>query len=115
MRRIAILLAAIAAFALPAMARAASTLDTVRARGVLRCGTENDTPGSGAPDSKGVLQGIDIEYCRGLAVAVFSDATKVEFVHRAGDYVRLSYCASKTDGNDALPKGRSAMRTRNTS
>lgn len=81
MRRIAILLAAIAAFALPAMARAASTLDTVRARGVLRCGTENDTPGSGAPDSKGVLQGIDIEYCRGLAVAVFGDASKVEFVH----------------------------------
>ena len=60
---------------------AASTLDTVRARGVLRCGTENDTPGSGAPDSDGVLQGIDIEFCRGVAAAVFGDPGKVEFVH----------------------------------
>jgi len=60
-------------------AHAASTQETVRSRGVLRCGTENDTPGSGAPDSNGVLQGIDIEYCR--AVAVFGDADKVTFIH----------------------------------
>lgn len=78
MRRIACLLFLLGIWA---PAHAASTLDTVRARGVLRCGTENDTPGSGAPDSKGVLQGIDIEYCRGLAAAVFGDPAKVEFVH----------------------------------
>ena len=65
----------------PVLGHAATTLETVRARGVLRCGTENDTPGSGAPDAKGVLQGIDIEYCRALAAAVFGDATKVAFVH----------------------------------
>lgn len=79
MRRLACLLLLLLCAALPA--RAASTLDTVRARGVLRCGTENDTPGSGAPDSNGVLQGIDVEYCRGLAAAVFGDPAKVEFVH----------------------------------
>ena len=66
--------------ALPAAAHA-TTLETIRARGTLRCGTENDTPGSGAPDSNGVLQGIDIEYCRALAVAVFNDPAKVDFVH----------------------------------
>lgn len=66
---------------LPALAHAASTLETVRARGMLRCGTENDTPGSGAPDSNGVLQGIDIEYCKGVAIAVFGDASKVTFIH----------------------------------
>ena len=64
----------------PAIGHAASTLDTVKARGVLRCGTENDTPGSGAPDSNGVLQGIDIEYCRAVAAAVFGDASKVTFI-----------------------------------
>ncbi len=68
-------------FAVPLTAHAATTLETIRARGTLRCGTENDTPGSGAPDSNGVLQGIDIEYCRALAVAVFADASKVTFVH----------------------------------
>ena len=79
MRHLACLVLLLCGASLPAVA--ASTLDTVRARGVLRCGTENDTPGSGAPDSRGVLQGIDIEYCRGLAAAVFGDPAKVEFVH----------------------------------
>lgn len=65
----------------PAVSHAASTLETVRARGQLRCGTQNDTPGSGAPDANGVLQGIDIEYCRAIAAAVFGDQTKVTFIH----------------------------------
>ena len=64
----------------PTLGHAASTLDTVKARGTLRCGTENDTAGSGAPDSNGVLQGIDIEFCRGIAAAVFGDASKVTFI-----------------------------------
>ena len=59
---------------------AASTLEAVQARGTLRCGTQNGLPGSGAPDSNGVLQGIDIEYCRALAAAVFGDTGKVTFV-----------------------------------
>lgn len=80
MRRLACILAVVFLGFIPA-AHAASTLETVRARGTLRCGTENDTPGSGAPDSQGVLQGIDIEFCRGLAAAVFGDPAKVEFVH----------------------------------
>lgn len=80
MRRLILLLALLMVGVVPAV-HAASTLEIVRARGVLRCGTENDTPGSGAPDSQGVLQGIDIEFCRGLAAAVFGDPGKVEFVH----------------------------------
>ena len=79
--RFAALLLLVLATALPSLAHAASTLETVRARGMLRCGTENDTPGSGAPDSNGVLQGIDIEYCRAVAIAVFGDASKVTFIH----------------------------------
>ena len=79
MRLIASLFAASLAL-LPILSHAA-TLDTVRSRGTLRCGTENDTPGSGAPDSAGTLQGIDIEFCKAVAVAVLGDASKVTFVH----------------------------------
>ena len=79
--RLAALFLLLLATALPSVVHAASTLETVRARGMLRCGTENDTPGSGAPDSNGVLQGIDIEYCRAVAVAVFGDPGKVTFIH----------------------------------
>jgi general L-amino acid transport system substrate-binding protein len=78
--RLAAILLLLATAILPGIANAATTLETVRARGTLRCGTENDTPGSGAPDSNGVLQGIDIEYCRALAAAVFGDAAKVTFI-----------------------------------
>lgn len=84
MRPAAILFAlatALLSLVTPAISNAATTLETVRARGTLRCGTENDTPGSGAPDANGVLQGIDIEYCRAVAVAVFGDASKVTFIH----------------------------------
>ena len=79
--RIAAILFTLALALAPALGNAASTLDTVKARGTLRCGTENDTPGSGAPDSAGVLQGIDIEYCRALAAAVFGDSSKVTLIH----------------------------------
>ena len=81
MRRFVQLSILLALVMLPALADAVSTIETVRARGTLRCGTENDTPGSGAPDSNGVLQGIDIEFCRGVAAAVFGDPSKVTFVH----------------------------------
>jgi general L-amino acid transport system substrate-binding protein len=64
----------------PAVAEAGPTLDAVRARGTVRCGTEIDAPGYGAPDSKGVLQGMDVDFCRAVAAAVFGDAAKVTFV-----------------------------------
>lgn len=81
MRLAAAIMLVLATALLPGVSYAASTLETVRARGNLRCGTENDTPGSGAPDGNGVLQGIDIEYCRAVAVAVFGDPAKVTFIH----------------------------------
>lgn len=73
----------IAGLALAATAlasHAATTLETVRARGTLRCGTMNDMPGFGAPDSSGKLRGIDVDFCRAVAAAALGDADKVTFV-----------------------------------
>jgi general L-amino acid transport system substrate-binding protein len=81
MRLIAFAALAVMALLAGGEARAGQTLDAVHARGTLRCGTENDTPGSGAPDSAGNLHGIDIDYCRAVAAAVFGDASKVTFVN----------------------------------
>jgi general L-amino acid transport system substrate-binding protein len=55
------------------------TLDAVKARGQLVCGTSADTAGFSLPDSKGVMQGIDADGCRALAAAVLGDASKVKF------------------------------------
>src|SRR6201746_1440626 len=59
---------------------AAGTLDTVRQRGTLVCGVSTGFAGFSAPDSQGNYKGLDVDYCRALAAAVFNDATKVRYV-----------------------------------
>jgi general L-amino acid transport system substrate-binding protein len=70
---LAALLAASSAFAQQ------STLDTVRARGVLQCGVNTGLAGFSQPDSRGVWRGIDVDVCRAVAAAVFGDANKVRY------------------------------------
>jgi general L-amino acid transport system substrate-binding protein len=70
-----------AGLAQPAFAQGSgsTTLDAVKARGQLICGTSADTAGFSLPDSKGVMQGIDADECRAVAAAVFGDPSKVKF------------------------------------
>lgn len=55
------------------------TLKTVMERGNLVCGVNSQVPGFGYVDASGNFAGIDVDYCRALAAAIFGDATKVEF------------------------------------
>lgn len=71
---------ALAVAAVAAPAHAAPTLETVRARGMLNCGVSVGLAGFSAPDDKGVWAGIDVDFCRGVAAAIFADASKVKFV-----------------------------------
>ncbi|WP_413113563.1 amino acid ABC transporter substrate-binding protein [Thaumasiovibrio sp. DFM-14] len=59
---------------------AGSTLKKVKDAGVLKCGVSTGLPGFSNTDSKGNWKGIDVEYCRAVAAAVLSDASKVQFV-----------------------------------
>jgi general L-amino acid transport system substrate-binding protein len=61
-------------------AAAQSTLDTVRSRGYLSCGTHTGLAGFSQPDSKGVWRGIDVDLCRAVAAAALGDAGKVRYV-----------------------------------
>jgi general L-amino acid transport system substrate-binding protein len=80
-RGLAAALALACASILPApKAEAGPILDAVRARGQLICGIHTGVAGFALPDSRGVWQGLDVELCRGLAVALFNDASKVRFV-----------------------------------
>jgi general L-amino acid transport system substrate-binding protein len=81
-----LLAAAVAAVGLAMLARGAraegtgsATLDTVKSRGILVCGTSGDTAGFSLPDSQGVMKGIDADTCHAVAAAVFGDASKVKF------------------------------------
>jgi general L-amino acid transport system substrate-binding protein len=77
MKRIAIIVAlAVAAFAHDASAQ---TLKTVKDRGTLNCGANGTLAGFGLPDAKGNWTGLDVDYCRAIAAAVFGDPSKVKF------------------------------------
>ncbi len=58
----------------------ASTLESVQAEGVVKCGVNASLPGFGVQDEAGNWSGFDIDYCRAIAAAVFGDPAKVEFV-----------------------------------
>jgi general L-amino acid transport system substrate-binding protein len=57
-----------------------STLDIVKERGFLKCGSNTGLAGFGLPNDAGVWEGIDVDVCRAVAAAVFGDASKVEYV-----------------------------------
>jgi general L-amino acid transport system substrate-binding protein len=61
-------------------ASAQQTLEAIKARGQLVCGINTGVAGFALPDSRGVWQGLDVDLCRGLAVAIFNDASKVRFL-----------------------------------
>ncbi len=69
-----------ATFALGATLAHATTLDDVKARGQLVCGSNPSLLGFGVPDDQGKWKGFDVDYCRAIAAAVFGDANKVKFV-----------------------------------
>jgi general L-amino acid transport system substrate-binding protein len=56
-----------------------ATLRAVRARGSVRCGI-SQAAGFATPNDAGQWQGFDVDFCHAIAVAVFGDPAKVEFI-----------------------------------
>ncbi|WP_303978632.1 amino acid ABC transporter substrate-binding protein [Dongia mobilis] len=79
MKHLKYVVAGVALLAGMATAAQAGTLDDVKARGKLLCGVTTGLAGFGAPNDKGEWAGLDIDLCKGVAAAVFGDASKVEF------------------------------------
>ncbi|MBN3535806.1 amino acid ABC transporter substrate-binding protein [Sphingomonas pseudosanguinis] len=77
------------------------TLAAVKARGYVRCGSNKDTVGFGAPDDKGYWRGLDVDTCRAVAAAVLGDREKARFVPLTGQQ-RLT--ALQTGEIDLLPR-----------
>jgi len=74
-------LAALLSAAAPASAQpVADTVAAIRARGAIACGVTPNIIGFASPDAQGVFRGLDADYCRAIATAVFGDAEKVRFV-----------------------------------
>ena len=76
---------ALSAVALGAGMAAAATLDDVKARGMLICGSNLAMAGFAAMDANDVYQGFDVAICRAVAAAVLGDPLKVKFVPTTGE------------------------------
>ncbi len=74
-------LAAVATLSLAGLQGAqAATLDVVKKRDAVVCGTTTGFAGFSAPDAQGVWRGLDVDLCRAVAAAVLGDANKIKVV-----------------------------------
>ncbi len=65
--------------ALAASTASAATLDDVKAKGFVQCGVTTGLPGFAMPDDAGNWSGLDVDYCRAIAAAVFGDPNAAKF------------------------------------
>ncbi len=61
-------------------ASAQATLTNVKSKGFLQCGSNPSLPGFGVPDAQGKWSGLDVDYCRAIAAAIFNDPLKTRFI-----------------------------------
>jgi general L-amino acid transport system substrate-binding protein len=70
---------AITASAAQAQTVASPTLDAVKAKGFVQCGVTSGVAGFSAPDANNVWSGLEVDYCRALAAAIFNDPNAVRY------------------------------------
>jgi general L-amino acid transport system substrate-binding protein len=99
------------AAALPLAAQAQTTLERIKQRGHLICGTSQGVAGFSLPDAQGQWRGFDTDLCRALAAAIFNDQEKTKYISLAskdrltvlqsGEIDVLSRTTTWTLGRDA--------------
>jgi general L-amino acid transport system substrate-binding protein len=79
MQKQLVTLATTAILSLSAVSAQAAILDDVKAKGYVQCGVTGGVPGFSAPDSSNVWTGIEVDFCRAMASAIFNDPEAVRF------------------------------------
>ena len=72
-------LALAAALGLTATTAYADTLSDVKAKGFIQCGVTSGVAGFSAPDANNNWTGIEVDFCRAMAAAIFNDPEKVRY------------------------------------
>src|ERR671910_885065 len=62
-----------------ASAASAATLDDVKGKGFVQCGVSQGLIGFSNPDEQNNWTGLDVDFCRAVAAAIFNDPQKVKF------------------------------------
>jgi general L-amino acid transport system substrate-binding protein len=92
-------------------ASAQATLTSVKQKGVLACGSNTGLGGFGFPDSQGNWTGLDVEFCRAVAAAIFDDPRKVRFVPLSA---KDRFTALQSGEVDLLARNSTATMSRDT-
>jgi len=79
-KTLSVLAIAGAALATSSMVASAGVLEDVKARGELNCLVSTGLAGFAYPDASGRWEGLDVDFCRATAAAIFGDPDKVKFV-----------------------------------
>ena len=107
MKRVLTTIICAAALGVAASAATAQTLNTVKTRGVLNCGSNPGLAGFGQPNAQGDWTGFDVDFCRAIAAAIFDDPTKVKFVALTAKDRFTGLQSGEVDLCRATPPGRS--------
>ncbi|MBM6584323.1 transporter substrate-binding domain-containing protein [Microvirga sp. BT689] len=82
-------------------ASAQATLNSVKQKGFLTCGSNTGLAGFGQPDAQGSWTGLDVDLCRAIAAAIFDNPTKVRFIPLAA---KDCFTALQSGGVDVLSR-----------
>jgi len=90
---------------LMAQSAAAQTLQAVKNRGVLNCGSNGTLAGFGLPDANGKWAGLDVDLCRAVAAAILIEtlAQLRQVPEMRGDLAKLETSCCKPD-SPQLPR-----------
>ncbi len=92
-------------------ASAQATLNSVKQKGFLTCGSNTGLAGFGLPDAQGNWTGLDVEFCRAIAAAIFDDPTKVRFIPLAA---KDRFTALQSGEVDVLSRNSTVTMSRDT-
>lgn len=92
-------------------ASAQATLNSVKQKGFLTCGSNTGLAGFGQPDAQGNWTGLDVDLCRAIAAAIFDDPTKVRFIPLAA---KDRFTALQSGEVDVLSRNSTATMSRDT-
>jgi general L-amino acid transport system substrate-binding protein len=101
----------LAASLVAAEASAQATLNNVKQKGFLACGSNPALAGFGVPDAQGNWTGLDVEFCRAIAAAIFDDPNKVRFTPLTA---KDRFTALQSGEVDVLARNSTATMSRDT-
>jgi general L-amino acid transport system substrate-binding protein len=92
-------------------ASAQATLNNVKQKGFVACGSNPALAGFGVPDAQGNWTGLDVDFCRAIAAAIFDDPTKVRFTPLTA---KDRFTALQSGEVDVLARNSTATMSRDT-